>query len=341
MLSRARGPRAVIFTRRTPLQLLLAQHGTLGQARFFLESRKQRIASYEDGHERFMAALTHATSGIPEDWRRAVLDRDAVDRFLFGPDDVILAVGQDGLVANVAKYLTGQPVVGVNADPTRFDGVLCRIHPSSAGAALRWAAHRDSPKFHLDARTLVDAMTDDGSRLRALNEIFVGHVSHQSARYTLTFDGRTENHSSSGIICATGTGATGWARSIRLQRSIKDAPPSPNDPSLEFFVREPFPSVSTATGLSYGRIREGSALRVVSQMGEGGVVFADGVEADRLPFSDGRSLTITLAPERLLLVTPPGPPSVPPSGRVEVPSQVPERRPKKRRPRETGTPSNR
>ena len=35
-------------------------------------------------------------------------------RFLFEPGDVVIVVGQDGLVANVAKYLDGQPVIGIN-----------------------------------------------------------------------------------------------------------------------------------------------------------------------------------------------------------------------------------
>ena len=40
--------------------------------------------------------------------------RGDLDRFLFEPDDLVVIVGQDGLVANVSKYLDGQPVVGIN-----------------------------------------------------------------------------------------------------------------------------------------------------------------------------------------------------------------------------------
>ena len=35
-----------------------------------------------------------------------------------------LTVGQDGLVVNTAKYLNGQPILAVNPDPNRFDGIL-------------------------------------------------------------------------------------------------------------------------------------------------------------------------------------------------------------------------
>ena len=42
--------------------------------------------------------------------------------FLFGPDDVVVAVGPDGLVANTLKYLDGQPLIAVNPDPALIDG---------------------------------------------------------------------------------------------------------------------------------------------------------------------------------------------------------------------------
>ncbi len=45
------------------------------------------------------------------------MSRPELNRFLFEPEDVVIAVGQDGLVANVAKYLSGQMVVGVNPLP--------------------------------------------------------------------------------------------------------------------------------------------------------------------------------------------------------------------------------
>lgn len=43
---------------------------------------------------------------------------------MFGPIELILTLGQDGLVVNTAKYMNGQPIFAVNPDPARFDGVL-------------------------------------------------------------------------------------------------------------------------------------------------------------------------------------------------------------------------
>ncbi len=36
---------------------------------------------------------------------------------------------------------------------------------------------------------MVRAELDDGQALLALNEVFVGHASHQSARYTIAYAG--------------------------------------------------------------------------------------------------------------------------------------------------------
>ena len=55
---------------------------------------------------------------------RRMLDRELVPTYTFLREDVIVTLGQDGLVANTAKYAAGQPIIAVNPDPERFDGVL-------------------------------------------------------------------------------------------------------------------------------------------------------------------------------------------------------------------------
>ncbi|MEI9866324.1 MAG: hypothetical protein WDN00_17560 [Limisphaerales bacterium] len=46
-----------------------------------------------------------------------MVDRSFLPNFVFAPEDTVVTLGQDGLVANTLKYLDGQPVVGVNPDP--------------------------------------------------------------------------------------------------------------------------------------------------------------------------------------------------------------------------------
>jgi hypothetical protein len=78
--------------------------------------------------------------------------------------------------------------------------------------------------------------------------------------------------------------------------------PGPVDPALAFFVREPFPSVATGTSLDGARLEDEGALEIVSEMDEGGVLFADGIEEDRLEFPFGARVRFGIAPDRLRLV---------------------------------------
>ncbi len=292
-------PRAVVVARATEYEELIARHGTHGQAQFFLQQRERDIAEVLTVHKAQVAAVAVALRGIPDAWRHTRVWRDDLDRFLFEPRDIIVAVGQDGLVANVAKYLHGQPVIGVNPDPARYDGVLVRHAPSAFARVLALTGVEDVPIEH---RTMVEAVLDDGQRLLALNEVFVGHRTHQSARYRLTHGKRRERHSSSGLIVSTGTGATGWARSIRLCHRSEIRPPSPTDPALCFFVREAWPSVRTNTDLTEGLVDEQRRLSVVSEMNVGGVVFGDGLEEDRLDFAWGQRLEVRRSNRTLNLV---------------------------------------
>jgi NAD kinase len=299
------GPRVVLVTRKTPLEELVEKRGTRGQARFYMQSRGQAIQQLEATHERFATAFQRVTAAIPPDMSRTRVLRDDLPRFLFSPDDVVIVVGQDGLVPNVAKYLQDdQPVVGVNPDPGSYDGVLCRHAADDVAAVLRWLERRNSGRFAIRPRWMAIAEREDGQQLRALNEVFVGHRTHQSARYRLTSSGREERQSSSGLICATGTGSTGWARSVALQHKAAPPLPRPDERALVWFVREAFPSVATGTSLTAGRLDERSNLTIASEMGEGGVVFADGIEADYLEFLNGQRITVRLDQHALQLVEP-------------------------------------
>ena len=290
-------PRCVLVERATEYRELLARHATREQARFFLESRGIAIEEIETRHRAFEAARATVLAAVPPDWRTAVVEREELDRFLFAGDDVVVALGQDGLVANVAKYLSGQPVVGLNPEPGRFPGVLV-THPPAAAADL--LADVAAGRAAIERRTMAEARLDDGQRLLALNEVFIGHCSHQSARYVLQAAGREEPQSSSGVIVATGTGATGWAASINRGRGLDL--PAPGDAALAWFVREAWPSPATGTSLTEGVLRPPDALTVTCRLGEGAVVFGDGIEADRLQPDWGQRVTVGVSATALALV---------------------------------------
>ncbi len=298
-------PRIVLVTRKTPLELLLERHGSAGQVRFYFESRGQRLAPYEAAQERQEDAMSAVLRAIPPEQPRTRLDRRDLDRFVFNPDDLLVVVGQDGLVPNVAKYLDGQLTVGINPDPSRYGGILCAHPPTAFADVLEWVRVRDH-RFAVQQRVMAVARREDGQTLRALNEFYLGSQTHQSSRYLLRTGGREERQSSSGILVGTGTGSTGWCLSIARQRGLEERLPAPEERRLVWFVREPWPSATTGTDLDFGELSEGQELLATSERGEGGVIFADGIESDWIEFLDGQTVRIAIAPEGLHLVVPAG-----------------------------------
>ena len=302
----------VLVVRPTRLDELVARFNTVQQAQFYVEHLGADFGDYLVEHRRYGEAVVKAEAVLRELGRVQRLDRRYLANFIFGAQDHVVVLGQDGLVANTLKYLDGQPVIGVNPEPARWNGVLLPFSvdelPQVAPAALR----RQRP---LRAVTMAKAVLNNGQTLHAVNDFFIGQRSHVSARYTIAVGGREEQQSSSGVIVSTGLGSTGWLKSIyagwtatassllhRQIDSVGDGSFPWDADYLHYFVREPYPSRVTRADIVIGRIAHGERLVLVSQMPENGVIFSDGVEADFLQFNAGSVVTIGLAERQTNLV---------------------------------------
>jgi NAD kinase len=295
--------KVVLVTRRTRLEDLISRFHTVDQARFYLEHLGADFGDYEREHGNYLAAKKAVAEALVAHGRWQAIERQYLPSFLFGPGDVVVALGQDGLVANTMKYLDGHPLVGINPDPARFDGVLLPFRPNDLALLLRDVLHDRRPDRRV---TMAEAALPDGQRLLAVNDVFIGPRSHTSARYEIAWAGQQETQSSSGVIVSTGLGSTGWMTSVVVgslnigaawaHRAAQAAyEPLPWDSArLRFAVREPFPSRTTKTDLVFGEFGADAPLRLTSLMAEPGVIFSDGIEADFVPF--GAGATVTIAP---------------------------------------------
>jgi NAD kinase len=312
MSERASERRLVLVKRKTRLEELLVRFNSVGQARFYVEHLGADFSDYEREGGEYDACLAAARECLGRHGRPYVLDRTFLPNFLFGPEDIVFAVGQDGMVANTLKYLSGQPLVGLNPSPHRWDGVLLPFQARDLPAVLPDIVRGARPHKEV---TMAIARLNDGQSLLAVNDLFVGQRSHVSARYVLDTGDRHETQSSSGIIVSTGLGSTGWLKSVlagaagvvRAQSTAADKIPVPGpfawDASyLYFSVREPFPSKSTGASVVFGKITGARPLRITSQMPENGVIFSDGIESDFLEFNSGMEARIELAERRGILV---------------------------------------
>lgn len=311
---RARREKVVIVTRKTVLEELIARFNTAGQAKFYLEHAGQDFAPIEAAHQRYHAVLDGVRGLVPTSVKHQVIDRAFLPQFAFGEADLIVTVGPDGLVVNTAKYLDGQPIIAVNPDPAEIEGVLLPFTGRDLQQVLSTTIYGTA---HVQHVTMAEASLNDGQRLLAFNDLFVGGRSHVSARYRITHGKHSEEHSSSGILISTGAGSTGWLRSVyagaaRIVQGFgaKITPPAnggrfPWDAEkLIYAVREPWPSKTTGANIAYGVITKDKPLVVSSRMAENGVIFSDGVEADYLAFTAGFTATIRIANKKANLVVP-------------------------------------
>jgi NAD kinase len=298
------GRKVVLVTRRTRLEELVARHHTLAQAKFYLEHLGADFSDYLAENAAYARSLEITVRALQAWGRYQVVDRSYLPNFIFAPDDIVVALGQDGLVANSMKYLDGQPLIGLNPEPSRWDGVLLPFEPKDLGTVLADVARDKRPT---KAVTMAEARLSDGQVLRAVNDLFIGPRTHASALYEIELGERREAQSSSGIIVATGLGSTAWLKSI-ITGSMGVAQamhaggngfhyePQPWDtPQLTFAVREPFPSRASQATLVFGHVDAGQPLKLRSRMPENGVIFSDGMEADYLRFTAGMEATIGVA----------------------------------------------
>lgn len=295
-------PRVVLVHRVTEYEELIARYGTHGQAAFVLARRGGDLEGPAARHHATRRALTEIASRVPLTWRQARVERGDLDRFLFGPEDIVVAVGPDGLVANVAQYLHGQPVVGIDTDPARNPGVLVRHRPADAARLMRAAARA---AVGVDALTMAEAVTDDGRELVALNEIYVGDPGHRTARYRLRAarDTAEETQASSGVLIGTGTGAGGWLRSLWRERGEAQRLPAATDARLLWYVREAWPSPATEAARVTGTLTGRGEELVLSVESDRLVAFGDGMATDALSLTWGERLRARVSERQLRLVT--------------------------------------
>src|ERR1700751_2260585 len=96
--------KVVLVTRKSRLEELIARYHTQGQARFYVEHLGADFADYEREHNTYIAAKHTVLQTLARECRGPAVERGFLPSLLCGPDALVLALGQDGLVANTLKY---------------------------------------------------------------------------------------------------------------------------------------------------------------------------------------------------------------------------------------------
>lgn len=302
----------ILIKRRTRLEELVARYNTVDQAKFYIEHMGSDFNDYVEEDSQYRHVIVMAQQLLEKQGRVQMLDRDFLPNFIFGPTDIVVVVGQDGLVANTLKYLEGQAVIGINPDVKRWEGVLLPFQVEDLSRVVPEVIRRTRKTKEV---TMAKASMKDGQYLYGVNDLFIGQKTHVSARYELHLGRQHERQSSSGIIVSTGLGATGWLKSVLAGANQVVSTITGNSNSemlnfqatwhqqeLYFTVREPYPSRYTQAELVFGKITPEQPLQINSQMSENGVIFSDGIESDFLEFNAGAQVIITLADKKGCLI---------------------------------------
>ena len=145
-MNRLTETKIILVVRATRLADLKAKFATKSQARFYVSNLGGDFGDYEREDAAYQQAISKAQHTMNELGRVQVVQRAFLANFLFGEQDLVVALGQDGLVANTLKYLNGQPLVGVNPDPKRWDGQLLPFQVPDLDKIMREVLSGGRPK---------------------------------------------------------------------------------------------------------------------------------------------------------------------------------------------------
>lgn len=299
----------IVVTRKTRLDDVIVRFNTLDQAKFYVEHLGADFSDYIEEDRVYKRAISTVGQELKKFGRVQMLERTYLSNFIFGKEDVVVVVGQDGLVANTLKYLNSQPIIAINPDPNRWDGVLLPFKINEMNSVMSDLLRA---KRNIKEITFAKVETNNGQCMYGVNDLFIGPKTHVSARYIIEVDDKREEQSSSGIIISTGLGSTGWLSSILA--GAKGMVGQEQDPLqkykgfdwaanyLYYSVREPFPSKVTGTNLIFGKIVKDNQVTLTSMMAQHGVIFSDGLEADFIEFNSGTMATVSVAEKKGYLV---------------------------------------
>ncbi|ADR22661.1 sugar kinase [Marivirga tractuosa] len=302
--------RAIIIKGKTRLEKLLDRYNSKSQAQFYINHNGGDFSEYESEHEQFYNGFNYAKKIINRQLKSTVLERNFLPSFLFEKNDLIVVVGQDGLVANTAKYVSTNPIFAINPDLERNMGALLPFDLNSLSEGYKRILRGQNECKHI---TLAKAKMNDGQELLAFNDFYIGKSNHSSSRYKIIYQGRHENQSSSGIIISTGAGSTAWLSSVLnefrgLEKFLGYKSTGTfqsmewDDDKLCYIVREPYKSPNFSTDMVAGYVNKDEKLIIESLMPDDGVIFSDGIMEDYLVFNSGRTVTITKAHDKAKLI---------------------------------------
>lgn len=252
-------------------------------------------------HKRQKQSLEKVLSGIKG---ITVVDRADFPQKMPSNTRFIITLGGDNHFLHVARFVDPDKVViGMNSDLQTSHGGLLEFNENDIPLIN---SYLDDGQFNIQSWSRMK-VTLNGELLpyRALGEVFMGDINGLAAsRALITYRGKSESQSNSGLLVCTGSGLTGWysgATKMWDKELLKDFPFfEKTADKFRFISREPFKGE-----LNIGDLEGEEELLVTSLNSYDGILAFDSEPQDkqfRFPFPRGSKAVISLDSEHPLRV---------------------------------------
>ena len=291
---------AFIVKQKTKLEVLLERIGTKSELRLYLEHMGSDFNELQTQHDQFYSTLEQLQNKLSGILAYKILDSNEVGNY-FPKNSVVIVFGSDSLVAYTSKYTQRIPIIAVSPTANQNKDILVPFDIDTFSDGLKWVMINN---YESKVVNFAEANLDDGQRLLALHDFYIGSRSPRSARYEISFKGQTESQRSSGVVVSTKAGSTEWLHSIfnmaygitnTFNNKTTFSQPRMNSKHLIFAVREPSNKTGTPIEISAGLILDKEQLIIESQMLMDGVIYSDGIAEDYIDFNMGSKVTIQLS----------------------------------------------
>lgn len=194
-----------------------------------------------------------------------VMEYSSLKKEMLNDVDLVLTLGGDGTFVKAANLIENSYILGINAEPEKSEGALTTI---TLGEITKLQEIQKN-NFQIKEFQRIDIKLN-GKLLdeKAINEVYLGtETQFHSSRYKITFQNKTEEQRSSGILVSTGTGSKAWFCSAGGE------PFDCDEKKLKFVVREPYfgKRVFTPTVLK-GDLFENEKIVIESTRDFGGII---------------------------------------------------------------------
>lgn len=203
--------RVVLVCELTRLEREIAKEGTLDSVRrnyekdVFSTDLSSPHGEYQSEKNEVLRFLLAAGANVVE------CPRHEAQGFIFRDDDLVVVLGDDGALVNIAKLLGRQKVVTIGT-ATKWCSRMMKFTVKTFGKEVMRLVRKEGETLSV---SIARAETSLGHTLEAVNDFFVGRADLRSSRYALLDEEFFVEQVSSGVIVSTGTGSTGWEKSAR------------------------------------------------------------------------------------------------------------------------------